>query len=153
MASLAQVGIESASEDWSETLFRFESNYFQKIFSYAFSQTLACHRRTQLQFNTNKGGDLMNNKKIFLFIFAFILTFVLVPEIGFASVESSLAGIQSKLTRVILPTLSIVGIAWAAFSMMSGNERAKTHMWYAIIGSIIGFGAQAIVNFIAQTVN
>lgn len=79
-------------------------------------------------------------------------TVLIVPELGLASVESSLMGIQTKLTRVILPTLSIIGIAWAAFSLMSGNEKAKTHMWYAILGSIIGFGAQAIVDFISQTV-
>jgi len=94
----------------------------------------------------------MNRKKSYLLFALLALTLMLVPELGLASVESSLMGIQTKLTRVILPTLSIIGIAWAAFSMMSGNERAKTHMWYAILGSIIGFGAQAIVDFISQTV-
>ncbi len=94
----------------------------------------------------------MNRKKSYLLFALLALTSMLVPELGLASVESSLMGIQTKLTRVILPTLSIIGIAWAAFSMMSGNERAKTHMWYAILGSIIGFGAQAIVDFISQTV-
>ena len=94
----------------------------------------------------------MNRKKLFLTLTVMSLVLVLMPELGLASVESSLIGIQTKLTRVILPALSIIGIAWAAFSMMSGNERAKTHMWYAIFGSIIGFGAQAIVDFISQTV-
>ncbi len=94
----------------------------------------------------------MNRQKSFLLFALLALTLMLVPELGFASVESSLLGIQTKLTRVILPTLSIIGIAWAAFSMMSGNDKAKTHMWYAILGSIIGFGAQAIVDFISQTV-
>lgn len=92
------------------------------------------------------------NKKCFLFTLALAAVLLVVPELGLASVESSLMGIQTKLTRVILPTLSIIGIAWAAFSLMSGNEKAKTHMWYAILGSIIGFGAQAIVDFISQTV-
>ncbi|MCK6599381.1 MAG: TrbC/VirB2 family protein [Bdellovibrionaceae bacterium] len=92
------------------------------------------------------------NRKSFLFIFMITAAVLIVPELGLASVESSLLGIQTKLTRVILPTLSIIGIAWAAFSLMSGNEKAKTHMWYAILGSIIGFGAQAIVDFISQTV-
>ena len=92
------------------------------------------------------------NRKSFLFIFILATVLMIIPELGFASVESSLMGIQTKLTRVILPTLSIIGIAWAAFSLMSGNEKAKTHMWYAILGSIIGFGAQAIVDFISQTV-
>ncbi|MFN3696604.1 MAG: TrbC/VirB2 family protein [Pseudobdellovibrio sp.] len=92
------------------------------------------------------------NRKSYLFIFMLTAALLIVPELGLASVESSLMGIQTKLTRVILPTLSIIGIAWAAFSLMSGNEKAKTHMWYAILGSIIGFGAQAIVDFISQTV-
>ncbi len=94
----------------------------------------------------------MNRKKLYLYSAIFALALMVLPELALASVESSLMGIQTKLTRVILPTLSIIGIAWAAFSMMSGNERAKTHMWYAILGSIIGFGAQAIVDFISQTV-
>lgn len=94
----------------------------------------------------------MNRTKRYFYYAILVMALIIVPQLGFASVESSLMGIQTKLTRVILPTLSIIGIAWAAFSMMSGNEKAKTHMWYAILGSIIGFGAQAIVDFISQTV-
>lgn len=92
------------------------------------------------------------NKNLILFFLVLIVGSFIFPELATASVESSLAGIQTKLTRVILPTLSIIGIAWAAFSLISGNERAKTHLMYAIIGSAIGFGAQAIVDFISQTV-
>ncbi len=92
------------------------------------------------------------NKNLFFFFLVFMVGSFIFPELATASVESSLAGIQTKLTRVILPTLSIIGIAWAAFSLISGNERAKTHLLYAIVGSAIGFGAQAIVDFISQTV-
>jgi len=91
------------------------------------------------------------SKKIMSFLFL-AMVLVILPELSFASVESSLMGIQTKLTRIILPVLSIISIAWAAFSMMSGNDKAKTHMWYAILGSIIGFGSGAIVDFISQTV-
>ena len=87
-----------------------------------------------------------------LLIFSILILIALMPALASASVESSLMGIQMKLTRVILPTLSVIGIAWAAFSLMTGNERAKTHIWYAIIGSAIGFGAQAIVEFISQAI-
>jgi hypothetical protein len=52
----------------------------------------------------------MKNKKLFLTFAVLLMALVLVPELGFASVESSLVGIQTKLTRVILPTLSITGI-------------------------------------------
>lgn len=75
-----------------------------------------------------------------------------VPLFAGASVESSLNGIYLKINRVILPTLSMISIAWAAFSLMSGNERAKSHVWFAILGSAIGFGAEAIVEFISQAV-
>ncbi len=94
----------------------------------------------------------MNNKKIALLTFT-VVAIVLVPALSYASVESSLMDIQSRLTGVILPTLSIIGIAWAGFSFLTGNERAKVHIWYAIIGCAIGFGAQAIVDFISQTVH
>ena len=87
-----------------------------------------------------------------LLIFSILILIALMPALASASVESSLMGIQMKLTRVILPTLPVIGIAWAAFSLMTGNERAKTHIWYAIIGSAIGFGAQAIVEFISQAI-
>lgn len=78
---------------------------------------------------------------------------VLAPEVAHASVESSLNNIQTKLTRVILPSISVCGIAWASISLLSGNERAKTHVFYAILAAAFGFGAQAIVDFIRSTVN
>lgn len=77
---------------------------------------------------------------------------LLTPEIALADVQGSLNAIRSKLIGVILPVLAVISIAWAAFSLMTGNERAKTHIWYAIIGSAIAFGAQSLVDFISQTV-
>jgi len=94
----------------------------------------------------------MNKNKMLFSLFILCALSLLLPEASHASVESALLGLQTKMTRVILPTVSIIGIAWAAFSLLTGNERAKTHIWYAIIGSIVGFGAQAIVDFISQTV-
>ena len=88
----------------------------------------------------------------YLYSIVFTAFVLCMPLLAVASVESSLMGVQTKLTRIILPTLSIISIAWAAFSMMSGNEKSRTHMWYAILGSIIGFGSGAIVDFISQTV-
>ena len=74
------------------------------------------------------------------------------PDLAHAGLESSLMGIKSKLTGVILPLLSVIGIALAGTSFFTGNPNAKQHIAYAIIGCIIGFGAQGIVDFIAQTV-
>lgn len=78
--------------------------------------------------------------------------FLVFPVLAHAGLESSLLGIKSKLTGVILPVLSVIGIAVAAISFFTGNPNAKQHIAYAIIGCIFGFGAQAIVDFIAQTV-
>ncbi len=81
-----------------------------------------------------------------------LLAFSLVPLLAQASVESSLLGVQTKLTRVILPVLSVIGIALAGLSFITGNENAKKHIIYAIIGTAIGFGAQSIADLISQTV-
>lgn len=77
---------------------------------------------------------------------------IFVPDFAHAGLETSLMGIKSKLTGVILPLLSVIGIAIAGISFFTGNPNAKQHIAYAIIGCIIGFGAQGIVDFIAQTV-
>lgn len=81
-----------------------------------------------------------------------LLVFLLAPLLVHASVESSLMGMQTKLTRVILPVLSVIGIALAGLSFLTGNENAKKHIIYAIIGTAIGFGAQSITDLISQTV-
>lgn len=93
----------------------------------------------------------MSRKAIFLAAL-FISCVVIFPEISHASLESSLNGIKTKLTGVILPLLSVIGIAIAAISFFTGNPNAKQHIVYAVLGCIFGFGAQAIVDFIAQTV-
>lgn len=70
----------------------------------------------------------------------------------YADFESSLIGLKTKLTGVILPVLSVMGLAFAGMSFFTGNPQAKQHIMYAVFGSIIGFGAQSIVDLISQTV-
>ena len=95
----------------------------------------------------------MNRSKLAILVpFLFLVCFVLFPDSCFADLESSLMGIKSKVSNVILPTLSVIGVALAAISFYTGNPQAKQHMVYAIIGCMFGFGAQAIVNFIRDTV-
>jgi type IV secretory pathway VirB2 component (pilin) len=91
------------------------------------------------------------NRRNTQFILAVSLV-LLFPVLAHAGLESSLIGIKTKLTGVILPVLSVIGIAVAAISFFTGNPNAKQHIAYAIIGCIFGFGAQAIVDFISQTV-
>ncbi|MFZ3228936.1 MAG: TrbC/VirB2 family protein [Pseudobdellovibrio sp.] len=94
----------------------------------------------------------MKNKHMFLVLGLFLTIGLLMPELAHAGLESSLLGLKSKLTGVILPVLSVIGIAIAAVSFFTGNPQAKQHILYAVLGCIFGFGAQAIVDFIAQTV-
>jgi type IV secretory pathway VirB2 component (pilin) len=94
----------------------------------------------------------MNKKQMVLTIALIVGVGILLPDFAHAGLETSLMGIKTKLTGVILPLLSVIGIAIAGISFFTGNPNAKQHVAYAIIGCIIGFGAQGIVDFIAQTV-
>jgi hypothetical protein len=95
----------------------------------------------------------MNTKQTVLLLALFFVIGLLVPDYAYADLVSSLNGVKLKLTNVILPLLAVIGIAAAAISFFTGNPNAKTHILYAVLGCIFGFGAQAIVDFIAQTVH
>jgi hypothetical protein len=94
----------------------------------------------------------MNSKQAILVFTLFLAVGLLVPDYAYADLVSSLNGVKLKLTNVILPLLAVIGVAVAAISFFTGNPNAKTHIFYAILGCMFGFGAQAIVDFIAQTV-
>ena len=94
----------------------------------------------------------MNKKKMVMTLAIMAVVGIFMPDLAHAGLETSLMGIKTKLTGVILPLLSVIGIAIAGISFFTGNPNAKQHIAYAIIGCIIGFGAQGIVDFIAQTV-
>jgi type IV secretory pathway VirB2 component (pilin) len=94
----------------------------------------------------------MNNRITLAFFTLLAVTMCLMPELAHAGLESSLVSVKMKLTGVILPLLSVIGICIAAISFFTGNPLAKQHIIYAILGCAFGFGAQAIVDFISQTV-
>lgn len=97
---------------------------------------------------------MFKNKGIALSFFGILAITIclMVPELAHASLESSLTNVKMKLTGVILPLLSVIGIAIASVSFFTGNPNAKQHIIYAILGCAFGFGAQSIVDFISQTV-
>lgn len=78
---------------------------------------------------------------------------VALPEVASADFEGSLRSLKSQLSGVVLPLLSVIGLLVAAFSYLTGNPEAKRHITYALIGAGVGFGAQAIIDFIASTVH
>ena len=78
---------------------------------------------------------------------------ILLPEIGFCSVESSLGAIQTKLITVILPLAAILGLVVAGLSFVAGSPNARQHLMLAMMGAAVGFGAPSIVAFIRGMVN
>lgn len=97
----------------------------------------------------------MNSIKWFKY---FVLTIaisigVLTPLLGYCSVESSLAAIQTKLIVVILPLAAILGLVFAALSFVAGSPNARSHLILALVGAAIGFGSPSIIAFIRGMVN
>ena len=81
------------------------------------------------------------------------MTILILPLMGFCSVESSLAAVQSKLIGTILPLVSIIGLVIAAISFVAGSANARAHLTLAIIGAAIGFGAPSIVSWIQSLIH
>jgi TrbC/VIRB2 pilin len=82
-----------------------------------------------------------------------VLVFALRPSSAYADFEGSLRNVKSELSNVVLPLLSVIGMLMAAFSYLTGNMNAKQHITYALIGAAIGFGSQAIIDFIQSTIH
>ena len=89
----------------------------------------------------------MKNKKAILAVSALIAVLMMVDP-ALASVESSLSAIQSTLITTILPLVAIVGLVIAGLSFSMGNPNARQHLFLTIVGAVVGFGAQSIVEFI-----
>jgi hypothetical protein len=88
-----------------------------------------------------------------VFYFAIAACLVLFPTLGFCSVESTLGAVQSKLINVILPLAAVLGLVASAFSFFTGNPNARAHLWLAIMGAVVGFGAPSIIAFVRGLVN
>lgn len=78
---------------------------------------------------------------------------IALPQLGFCSVESSLGAVQAKLVNTILPLCAILGLVFAGLSFVAGSANARNHLVLAIIGAVVGFGAQSLVMFIRGLVN
>ncbi len=94
-------------------------------------------------------------KKSNLAFLAGVLVYVLFIDAYpcFADFTSSLIEIKTTVTSVILPLVAVIGMAFASISLFTGNPNAKQHIFYAVLGCVFGFGAQAIVDLISQTVH
>lgn len=84
--------------------------------------------------------------------FPIALALVLASPLAQASVESSLAGLKAVLLGSILPVFAVIALGFAAFSFFTGNPNSKQHLIYAVIGAVVLFGAQSIVDLIERVV-
>jgi len=72
----------------------------------------------------------------------------LLPALGYCDVESSLQNVQTKLTVTILPLAAILGLIFAGLSFVAGSPSARSNLILAIMGCVVGFGAESIMRFI-----
>lgn len=93
-----------------------------------------------------------NHRDMIFYLSGFTALFLLFPTMGYASVESTLGAIQTRMIGTILPLVAILGIAFAACSFAFGSENARRHAILAAVGALIGFGAPAIIQFIRDMV-
>ncbi len=87
------------------------------------------------------------------FMFSVLLMALLVPTLGYCSVESSLMAVQNRLIGTILPLAAILGLVFAGLSFVAGSPNAKSHLMLAIMGAVVGFGAPSIVSWIQGLVH
>ena len=94
----------------------------------------------------------LKNKQIYSYLaLLVVMGLFLTPEVH-ASVESTLSTMQTRLTGSVLPLVAILGFLYAGFSFVVGSPNARRHLMLAIVGAVVGFGANSILNFIRSMV-
>lgn len=81
-----------------------------------------------------------------------LLLSLAVPWMALGSVEGSLIAVQAKLVGTILPLAAICGLVVAGFSFVAGHPNARSHLSLAIMGAVVGFGAESIVALIRSLI-
>jgi type IV secretory pathway VirB2 component (pilin) len=78
---------------------------------------------------------------------------IALPDLAFASVESSMTALTQELVGTILPLLSVLGLLFAGLAYLTGSPNARSYLGAAIIGAVVGFGAESIVSLIRSIVH
>jgi type IV secretory pathway VirB2 component (pilin) len=107
---------------------------------------------TTLQESNESPSPTASTTRRCLVGFGSFLAVVAMPVIAQASVEGSLLAVQAKLVGTILPLAAICGLIVAGFSFVAGHPNARQHLSLAIMGAIIGFGAESIVALIRSLI-
>jgi hypothetical protein len=88
-----------------------------------------------------------------VFILLGVVASLLVPEFAFATVQSSMEALQNELLTTILPLLSVLSLLGAGLAYLTGSPNSRSYLTAAIIGAVIGFGADSIVSLIRSIVH
>lgn len=95
---------------------------------------------------------MQKQKQATLFLVLAVLILCLVPSTGYCTVEGTLTAVQSKLIGTILPLAAILGLVFAGLSFVAGSPNARNHLYLAIMGAVVGFGAPSIIAFVRGVV-
>jgi hypothetical protein len=100
----------------------------------------------------------MKTSYLYIFLCLFALVCLLCPEIVLASVvksgfENRMINLQNKFSTFILPVMSVLGLVVAAILAATGNESAKSKIWFCLIGSGVGFLAPYIIGWMQGILN
>lgn len=102
--------------------------------------------------NENRPFHITSTTKRWLVGLGTTAVAVALPAVAFGSVEGSLIAVQAKLVGTILPLAAICGLVVAGFSFVAGHPNARQHLTLAIMGAIVGFGAESIVAMIRSLI-
>ncbi len=96
-------------------------------------------------------------ESLILFGVLMVVVFVM-PELAEAGVvksgfENKMENLQQKFSTFILPVMSVLGLVIAAILAATGNENAKSKIWFCLIGSGIGFLAPYIIGWLQGVLN
>ncbi|MCB9073327.1 MAG: TrbC/VirB2 family protein [Bdellovibrionaceae bacterium] len=98
-------------------------------------------------------SSLKSDRVLFFSAILLAVLFVyLQPSFAYADFEGSLRNVKTQISTVFLPAMAVIGLLLASFSFLTGNPNSKQHITYALVGAAVGFGAQAIIDFMSNAI-
>jgi hypothetical protein len=74
------------------------------------------------------------------------------PCPAFADFVGQVEALKSVILGRLFPLAACIGLAFSAYSLLTGNPNARQHVTMAIAGCVVGFGAEGLIELIRGTV-
>jgi len=96
---------------------------------------------------------MSKNKVWFVFMIAAFAAAVMIPELSFADYGGSefqnrMSGLTSNLVNVLMPSVAILGLVYAAILAAMGDESSKSRMVLCIFASCVAFLAPLFIHWL-----